>query len=91
MPNTRTIYRRQRRRPAQHDGVDPVARTYEGGREAPFSPRSPEITDRDSPAVQEVRRRAEAGNVSKSPGARHAGKTASGRPGTGGRTHRKVH
>ncbi len=64
MPNTRSIYRRHRKRPARADGVDPVASQYEGGREAPFSPRSPE-NGRGTPAVNEAERRAEAGNVSK--------------------------
>lgn len=66
MPNTRSIYRRHRKRPARAvDGADPVARQYEGGREAPFSPRSPE-NGQGTPAVDEARRRAEAGNVSRS-------------------------
>lgn len=64
MPNTRSIYRRHRKRPARADGVDPVARQYERGREAPFSPRSPE-NSQGTPAVEEAERRAEAGNVSR--------------------------
>jgi hypothetical protein len=64
MPNTRLIYRRHRKSPAKANGVDPVARQYEGGREAPFSPRSPE-NDQGTPAVEEAQRRAEAGNAGK--------------------------
>jgi hypothetical protein len=91
MPNTRTIYRRQRKRPSQSlDGVDPVARTYERGREAPFSPRSPEIADSNSPAVVEVKRRAEAGNVSKS-GATDAHKPEAGTTAGKRKPRRSVH
>lgn len=62
MPITRAIYRRHRKSPVKANGVDPVARQYEGGREAPFSPRSPE-NGQGTPAVEEAQRRAEAGNA----------------------------
>lgn len=42
---------------------DRVAREYERGRDAPFSPETPETADPRSPAVTEVRRRAESGDA----------------------------
>ena len=89
MPNTRTIYRRNRKRPSPaRDGADPVARQYEGGREAPFSPQTPETSDPDSPAVTEAERRAEAGNTSRSAGSKDPARATSTRS-TGGRKPRE--
>lgn len=91
MPNTRSIYRRNRRRPARTvDGADPVAHQYEGGREAPFSPRSPENAQ-GTPAVEEAGRRAEAGNVSKMREAKDGGRTPDARPAGPRKGPRSVH
>jgi hypothetical protein len=44
-----------RRRPTTDGGW--IAREYERGRDAPFSPATPESSGRDSPAVREARRK----------------------------------
>jgi hypothetical protein len=91
MPNTRSIYRRHRKRPARTaDGADPVAQQYEGGREAPFSPRTPENTQ-GTPAVEEAERRAEAGNVSKTREVDGADRKTSGRPASPSKPPRNLH
>lgn len=90
MPNTRSIYRRHRKRPDRAaDGGDSVARQYEGGREAPFSPRSPE-NDQGTPAVDEARRRAEAGNVSRTPSEESGNRATETRP-AGRKPSRNMH
>ncbi|MDQ2640273.1 MAG: hypothetical protein M3Y79_06815 [Pseudomonadota bacterium] len=91
MPNTRSIYRRNRKRPARTvDGADPVARQYEGGREAPFSPRTPENAQ-GTPAVEEAERRAEAGNVSKTRDGKDGERSADTRPAGPRKAPRSVH
>ncbi len=91
MPNTRSIYRRHRKRPARAvDGADPVARQYEGGREAPFSPRSPE-NGQGTPAVDEAGRRAEAGNVSRTRGEQGGERVPAKRPAAHRKAPRDMH
>ena len=91
MPNTRSIYRRHRKRPARAvDGEDAVARQYERGREAPFSPRSPENAQ-GTPAVQEAERRAEAGNVSRERDGKEGERTPDTRPAGPRKFPRGVH
>lgn len=91
MPNTRSIYRRHRKRPARTvDGKDPVAQQYEGGREAPFSPLTPENA-KGTPAVEEAGRRAEAGNVSRMQDAKNPQPTPSARPAGPRKPPRSMH
>ncbi len=91
MPNTRSIYRRHRKRPARAaDGGDAVARQYERGREAPFSPRSPENAP-GTPAVEEAERRAGAGNVSRKPDGQDDTRTPDTRPASPRKSPRGVH